>query len=331
MATIKDIANILGVSISTVSKGLNDASDISDAMRQKVLDTAMEIGYIHKKKPPSIKKKICIIIEKMDYNNINDFGYEIVAGFHLAAESSYEVSVVPCDSINTQYLTYDEYMRENNYCGSFFMGFDLNNEYIKQLQTTDIPTVLLDNVIYDNPKVGYVGTDSSSSMHLVVKHLYDLGHKNIAFLNGFDNSFICVKRRDGFTHSMQKFGLTVKPSLMGQGYNTPDTAKEFTTAFLERGATAIVCTSDVVASGVINELYRIGKKVPKDVSVIGYDDIPLAKYLTPPLTTIRQNRMALGRSAYSMLDQLINGVSVALTLMHPELIVRESTSNAPKN
>ena len=85
MATIKDIANKLGIAVSTVSKGLNGASDISDEMRQLVLDTAVEMGYASKKMKASGSRKVCIFIENMDYENIEQFGYEIIVGFKLAA------------------------------------------------------------------------------------------------------------------------------------------------------------------------------------------------------------------------------------------------------
>ncbi len=85
MATIKDIANRLGIAVSTVSKGLNGASDISDDMRQLVLDTAVEMGYASKKLKAGSTRKVCILIENMDYENIDQFGYEIIMGFKLSA------------------------------------------------------------------------------------------------------------------------------------------------------------------------------------------------------------------------------------------------------
>jgi LacI family transcriptional regulator len=98
---------------------------------------------------------------------------------------------------------------------------------------------------------------------------------------------------------------------------------------LNNGATAIVCSSDLIASGVIAELRRLGKRVPEDVSVIGFDDLPVAQHLTPALTTVRQDRVCLGKSAFMMLDELIHNVSISKLLLRPELIVRESTGKCP--
>lgn len=116
MVTIKDIAERLGISISTVSKGLHGASDISEEMRQQVLDTAIEMGYIIKEKKPATRQKVCIIVENMEYANINQFGYELIAGFRLvASEAQFEVDIVPIDQYFQTWQTYDSLMKQNGY------------------------------------------------------------------------------------------------------------------------------------------------------------------------------------------------------------------------
>ena len=128
MVTIKDIAKKLDISISTVSKGLNGASDISEEMRQLVLDTALEMGYVSKsKKTNNVKHKVAIIVENMDYENINQFGYEIITGFRLAAtDHQYEVSIIPVDLYLQSTQTYESLMRQNGFSGAFILGFELN-------------------------------------------------------------------------------------------------------------------------------------------------------------------------------------------------------------
>lgn len=331
MATIKDIAEKLGIAVSTVSKGLNGASDISADMRQLVLDTAVEMGYASKKMRSKSSRKVCVLIENMDYENIDQFGYEIVMGFKLsAARRHWEVCVIP-SNLNMQTAEkYDTYMLKNGFSGAFLLGFSLHDDWIKQLHKTTVPTVLLDNYISNNNHVGYVGTDSYEGISLAVKHLVHLGHKKIAFLNGSKNSMVSDERLNAFIQSMRENKLRPTEKLIEYGYYVPDCAKYHVPTFLEHGATAIICASDLIASGVIAELLKHNLKVPEDISVIGYDDLPIASQLSPPLTTIRQDRIDLGKSAFLLLDGLVHNITISKLLLRAKFIERQSTSKIVK-
>lgn len=324
MVTIKDIANKLGIAVSTVSKGLNNASDISDETKQLVLDTAVEMGYTSKRMKGT--KRVCIFIENMDYENIDQFGYEIIVGFRLsAARKNWDVTVVPTNLNMQTEEKYDTYMLKNGYSGAFLLGFTLHDDWVKQLNKTTVPTVLLDNYIERNAHVGYVGTDSYEGIDLAVNHLYDYGHKKIAFLNGSKNSMVSEQRRQAFIDSMHKHGLVPEEDLIRYGYYVPDCAKDHVPGFLENGATAIMCASDLIATGVVTEVLKHGLRVPEDISVIGFDDLPIASQLSPSLTTIRQDRKDLGKSAFLLLDGLINNVTISKLLLRAKFITREST------
>lgn len=326
MVTIKDISKRLGVSISTVSKGLNNASDISDVTRQKVLDTAIEMGYTPKRSKEVDNRKICIFIENMDYENIDQFGYEIIVGFKLsAARRNWQIDVVPTNLHMQTVEKYDSYMLKNGYSGAFLLGFELHDDWIKQLNKTTVPTVLLDNYIEKNHHVGYVGTDNFEGIDLAVEHLAKLGHKRIAFLNGAKNSMVSNQRNDAFINSIQKHDLESDDALIRFGYYVPDCAKDHVPDFLESGATAVLCASDIMASGVISAVKKEGLRVPEDISVIGFDDLPIASQLTPSLTTIRQDRIELGKSAFLLLDGLMHDISTSKLLLRAKFIVRQST------
>lgn len=326
MATIKDIANKLGVAVSTVSKGLNGASDISADMRQLVLDTAVEMGYTSKKMRSTGARKVCIFIENMDYENIEQFGYEIIVGFKLAAaRRHWDVTVIPTNLNMQTEEKFDTYMLKNGYSGAFLLGFTLHDDWVRQLNKTTVPTVLLDNYIERNTHVGYVGTDNYEGIDLAVSHLFHLGHTRIAFLNGSKNSMVSEQRYQAFVNSMIKHGLVPDEKLIEYGYYVPDCAKDHVPGFLENGATAIMCASDLIATGVIVELQKRGLKVPDDISVIGFDDLPIASQLSPSLTTIRQDRTDLGKSAFLLLDGLIHNVTISKLLLRAKFIEREST------
>lgn len=329
MVTIKDIANRLGIAVSTVSKGLNNASDISAETRQLVLDTAIEMGYTSKKLKVSGSRRVCIFIENMDYENIEQFGYEIIVGFKLSASRrKWDVSVIPTNLTLQSEEKYDTYMLKNGYSGAFLLGFTLHDDWVKQLSKTNVPTVLLDNYIEKNAHVGYVGTDSYEGIDSAVNHLYSLGHKKIAFLNGSKNSMVSEQRKQAYINSMLKHGLVPEERLIQYGYYVPDCAKDYVPGFLENGATAIMCASDLIATGVIAEVLRHGLKVPEDISVIGFDDLPIASQLSPSLTTIRQDRTDLGKSAFLLLDGLVHGISTSKLLLRAKFITRESTGPA---
>lgn len=156
LATIKDIANRLGVSVSTVSKGLNCASDISEALRQVVLDTAVEMGYSTKRSKKVENRKLAIFIENMDFETSTQFGYELVLGVKQNAfRHRWDVTVIPVTPAFQLEEKYDTYMLKNGFCGAFLIGFALHDEWMRQLETTTMPTVLFDNYIRKNPNVAY--------------------------------------------------------------------------------------------------------------------------------------------------------------------------------
>ena len=139
MATIKDIATRLGVSVSTVSKGLNGASDISEELRQMVLDTAVEMGYATKKSKKKENRKLAVFIENMEYETEDQFGYDIVLGFKQNAfRHNWDVTVIPVTPAFQLTEKYDTYMLKNGFCGAFLVGFALHDEWMQQLSHTTI-------------------------------------------------------------------------------------------------------------------------------------------------------------------------------------------------
>ncbi len=330
LTTIKEIAKELHLSASTVSKGLSGASDVSAATRQLILGTAMKMGYVPKQGRLEEAQRICVFIENMGYERIEQFGYDIIVGFKLEATAKqWDVSIVPLAMNQESDYNYEEYMLQNRYSAGFLLGFNLHNNFLEQLTKTTVPTVLLDNIVY-NKNVACVGTDNQQGVFYAVEHLASLGHRNIAMLNGEAVSRVSYERLNGFKLGMEKCGLPVREELIAHGDYTPDCAEKFVGYFIREGATAIVCASDLIAHGVLRELYRLGVRVPDDVSVIGFDDLPLASYMTPPLTTIRQNRLEIGRNVCMVMEQILKGNHVNRLLLMPELVIRESTGRPGK-
>lgn len=331
MPTIKEIANRLGVAVSTVSKGLNGAPDISEELRQLVLDTAVEMGYKTKRMRKEELKKLVVLVENMDYLDIEDFGYDLVLGFkQMAYRDNWAVEIVPINPGIQAEEKYDSFMLRYGYSGAFIMGMALQDEWMKQISSTKIPTALLDNYVKLNPNVGYVGTDSFEGLSLAITRLTELGHTRIAFLNGSPNSMISNQRDDAYKAALEEHNIEFDESLVAHGYYVAESAPYHVPGMLAANATAILCGNDLIASGVIEECKKRGYRVPEDISVIGFDDIPLATELTPPLTTIRQERLELGKCAYFTLDSLMSKVPVSRTMLRPKFVERESIGNVKK-
>jgi len=327
--TIKDIANRLGVAVSTVSKGLNGASDISEDLRQLVLDTAVEMGYKTKRMRKEEHKKLVVLVENMDYLSEEDFGYDLVLGFQqMAYRDKWDVKVIPINAAIQAREKYDTFMLKNGFSGAFILGMALHDDWMKQIENTTIPTALLDNYVKLNPNVGYVGTDSFEGIALAVGRLVELGHKKIAFLNGSPNSMISNQRDEAYEDALADYGLEYDENLVAHGYYVAESAKYHVPAMLAAGATAILCGNDLIASGVIEECNKRSFRVPQDISVVGFDDIPLAKELEPRLTTIRQERLELGRLAFFTIDSLLNKISVSKTMLRAKYVERESIGPA---
>ena len=326
MATIKDIATKLGISVSAVSKGLNGASDISEELRQMVLDTAVELGYSTKRSRKEEHRKL---IENMSYEKESDFGYEIILGFKQSAfRQKWDVEVIPITPAFQLKEKYDTYMLKNGYGGAFILGFTLHDEWMKQFEHTTMPTVLFDNFISKNPNVSYVGTDNYEGIDLVIDHLTSLGHTRIAFLNGSLHSMVSEQRQEAFRLGMNRHGLEVDENLTAYGYYMAGSAQDHVPGFLEHGATAIMCGNDLIATGVVEECKLRGYSVPSDISVVGFDDLPIAKEYD--ITTINQDRLELGKCAYVALSAMIHHIAISKTLMRPQLIIRNSTDTVHK-
>lgn len=143
---------------------------------------------------------------------------------------------------------------------------------------------------------------------------------------------VSEQREEAFYNGMKAHGLTVEDALTAYGYYVADSAKYHVPTFLKAGATAIICGNDLIASGVITECKLRGYRVPEDISVIGFDDIPISAMSEPPLTTIRQERGEMGKCAYVILNSLIHHIPICRTQIRAALIERESTARyqAPK-
>lgn len=331
MATIDDIARQLGISKGTVSKALNGAPDVSETMRKSVLEAAVELGYSRTARN-STGKRLCIFIENMAWEKPDDFGWDIVTGFRKMAEpAGFSVDIISLSMQVQKATPYDEYMLFNDYMGAFFLGMTLFDPWMHDFETCRTPAVLYDNHAKSNPSVTYVGVDNDEGMELAVSRLKELGHQKIGYLSNALGSYVYQARYAAFFHAMRQNDLDAPRSIAG--YDALCTAQCLERHFprlMEMGCTAIICSNDLLAHAVMIHCSEIGIRIPDDLSIIGFDDIPLCRYTIPPLSTIRQNRTELGKSAFYALSSQLNSVPICKLLLHAELIQRDSIGEATK-
>ena len=330
VATLDDIAQELGISKGTVSKALNGAKDVSKKMQQAVIEKAVELGYSRLNRS-SAAPRLAVFILNMDYLKPEDFGYDIIVGFRKAAEpAGFQVEVVPLDRQLQLDHRYDQYMMQENYCGGLFLGLTLLDPWIQEFRTCKTPTVLYDNQVSGNPKVTAIGVDNIEGIELAVNYLRSLGHSKIGYLSSSLEAHVYRQRYQSFIRVMSAMDLPADDTVMGTAYHVNACLSQHLPRLLKNGCTAIICSHDILAYSAMFYCSELGLKIPQDISILGYDDLPLCRYTNPPLTTIRQNRPALGKSAFFALSSQFNGVPLSTHLLHPELVRRDSCGPAPE-
>lgn len=329
MATLEDIGRALGVSKSTVSKALSGAGDVSEAMRRSVLETAVELGYSRLRRGDEAPR-IAVFITNMEFSGPEDFGYDILVGFRKLAEpAGYHVSIQPLDYALENSISYDEYMMRGNFAGGCFLGLSLDDPWLKDFAVCRTPTVLYDNRVSGNPSVTYVGVDNTEAMRLAVQYLKKRGHRKIGYLSSALGAFVYQQRYAAFFQALQENGLPCGESLGKSSYFPSECVREFLPALLDQGCTAIVCSHDTLAVSALKHCRELGIRVPEEVSILGFDDLSVCQFTEPPLTTFRQDRTEIGKSAFCALTSQIHGVRLSTFLLHTELIERGSCSDAP--
>lgn len=326
MATLQDIADKIGVSKGTVSKALNGAPDISETLQKNILETAVEMGYTKLRRQKNESKKLCILTNNLEYEEPHQFGYDIVLGFRQMAEpAGYSLEIVQAGDKLQKGTPYDVFMLQNNYLGAFILGFSLNDPWMKDLATSHTPAVLYDNYIIGNPNVAYVGVDNNEGMEFAVSHLKQLGHKKIGYLSSALGSHIMQVRHKAFFQALRQNGLRSTPDYSGSSYYITECMEKHLPRLLNMGMTAVICSHDLVANAAMVQCQQMGYQVPGDISIIGFDDLPICAHTSPPMTTVRQERTELGKSGYYALHSLMNNISIGTLLLHARLMIRSST------
>ena len=242
------------------------------------------MGYNISPERMMCKKNVAVLVFGIHYGTSNQFGYEIIAGIQTAAI-------------------------DKNYEGIFFLGFRPHIDFIERNRGHNIPMVVLDNYI-ENPLVARVGCDNADGITQAVKYLYAKGHRKIGFLGGEADSIVTIERKKAYADNLTALGIPVSESIIKYGHFSGKGIKRMVLDIAKENLTAIVCISDVLASNAIKELTKAGYRVPQDISITGYDNLPISECCVPPLTTIYQNRLHIGKAAFFTLQQIKSGIQI---------------------
>lgn len=337
MATIKDIAKQANVSTATVSRILNNDPTLSvaDETRKKVLETVNKLNY----KP--LRKKNVKAKEKTKVRNIgliflNDESVDpYFQSIRVGVESScheYRLNIVLTMMVGKVDITSSDL---SDLDGLIVIG-DIDTEEIKELYYKTDHIVVVDYLPKD-PTVDVVISDFEGATEQAVRYLMELGHREIAFIGGKGHVYGVVSgkavekvdvRRETFEHITKAEGI-LNPSLILEEDWGPKSGYELTSQLIESGQlpSAIFAASDPTALGVLRALQESGIQVPKDVSVLSFDDIEAAAYVNPRLTTVKVHGEEMGRTAVKLLYDRMMGRKLPMKVILPtELIVRDSTS-----
>ncbi|TDL31507.1 LacI family transcriptional regulator [Jeotgalibacillus sp. S-D1] len=333
MATIKDIAKKAGVSITTVSRALNGYSDVNEDTRKKIIETAKSLNYSPNTIARSLVMKksrtIGLLISGLMRESAKDnFMIEVMTGVNdFASQTDYDIVLFNTNSSKQREKTYTQLCRERKVDGVIIQGIRTDDPYLEEVVEGEIPCVLV-----DIPKIGryagYVSSDNAAGSFEAGNYLAEAGHTNIGMINGHEYAFVSKERLTGFQKAMMEKGISFQADHIENGDFTEESGERAALTLLERdpAITALFCASDLMAIGAMNGLRAKGYRIPEDISIVGYDNILLSRYVQPSLTTIAQDTHGLGYEAAKMLvDMLDHDGKPRRTLVKHELIVRNSS------
>lgn len=330
--TIKDVAKRAGVSVSTVSRALNNYSDISEDTRESIKKIAEDMGYkpniVAKSLSSSRSFRLGMLVEDYEAGGkLNPLVFEVLMEFkNAASRQGYEIVLLSTTSDMQRSQKLSRLFAEKQLDGAFIMGLKMTDEYYKELSTIKYPCILQD-IYIQNPMVGCIGVDNIKGAFMAVEHLIKLGHKRIGFINGHKNAFVSYERLDGYYLALNRHGIPIDNSIIADGGFDDKIAEAAAEKLVKKHGdlTAIFCASDLMAIGAVNALNNLGYTVPDDISIVGFDDIYITRFFTPKLTTIRQDRGKIGETAANILVSMVDRQIIGRVLVEPELIVRDST------
>lgn len=309
MVSIKNIAEKCGVSIATVSKALNNHSDVSKATRKMVCETAREMGYFPNAQAIALKTNKTysigvLMIDKAEGGLKHSYFSSVLDSFKVEAEKNgYDIMFVNT-KIGSRNISYLEHCRYRNFDGVFVACADFCDDDIIELLKSSLPVVAVD---YTGENRYSVLSDNKSGIREIVNYVHSMGHSKIAYIYG-DSSQVTSNRVESFIETMHSLGLEVSPDYMRKGrYHDAVSTEKIVSQMLGLydPPTCILTPDDFSALGAFRAAENAGLSIPDDISVAGYDGLYFARMTKPRFTTVLQDTQSIGRLAADMLIRII--------------------------
>lgn len=312
MITIYDIAKVAKVSAATVSKSLNDHSDISEKTKVRVRKLALEMGYLPNSHARSLITKRSynigiLLVDEANSGLTHAFFAEILESIRAELETiGYDITFISSGFAGQKNASFLEHCRYRGVDGVVLACIDFDAPQVQELIDSDIPTVLIDREIQGKSCIvskNYEGIKES------VNYLIENGHKDIAFIHGQKGSTgVTQKRVQGFYDAMEEANIEVQEKWVAEGeYYTWEPAYEAVKKILmmDHVPTAIIMPDDYAALAAYRAVSELNKRIPEDISVVGFDGIEISQVMTPRLSTVKQNTQMIGQLAARKIVSLV--------------------------
>jgi DNA-binding LacI/PurR family transcriptional regulator len=322
-----DVAKLAGVSLQTVSRVINDSPHVREETRERVQDAMRKLEY----RPNPVARALVTgrsrTLGVVSFDTTLYGPASTLFGIERAAhEADYFVSIVSLRSLTSAaVVSAVERLRDQGVDGILVVAPQESATQALLHLPEDVPVVAAEAGPDDS--VPLVAVDQVEGARLATQHLLELGHRTVWHISGPSDWLEAEDRVNGWRQTLDAAGASAPPVLVGDW--SARAGHELGREIVERDdVTAVFVANDQMALGLLRTLHEAGRRIPGDISVVGFDDIPEAAYFTPPLTTVRQNFNEMGRrSLLLLLDQIESGVRVPTReTVPPELIVRASTA-----
>ena len=328
MATIKDVAALAGISFTTVSHVVNGTRPVSDQVRRKVEAAIAELGFVPSGVARSLRVRATGTLGLLLPNASNPYFAELARGIEDHAERN-GYSVILCnsdDNIDKQ-LRYLRVLLERRIDGLIVATVASDQAFVEALAVVKVPLMLVDRSL-DGVLADRVQVDHELGGYLATRHLLELGHRRIACIAGPVNTQVVQLRVAGYRRALSEAGVEAL-LVLDCAFTSPGgyaAAQALLTS--AQAPTAIFAGNDMIALGVLRAAAERGVQVPQQLSLVGFDDIEVSRYLHPALTTVGQHIGQLGEQAAERLLERVRepGLEAEQRLVEPTLMVRESTS-----
>ncbi len=336
--SIQDIARAAGVSHTTVSRALRDSPLISAEIREQIYQLAGEMGYVPNAVAQSLRGKRTHTVGLVVTTIADPFVGRVVRGIEEVAQQ-YSLSLLLSVSNNDpdQEINLIETFHHRRVDGIIVTATQMTARHEKRLARIPVPTVLINQQGEDALKQFHsVSVDDDGGMRAAVLHLLGLGHRAIGYMGAANRPRSNRTRLQAYQSALKEAGIPfhsgwVQTAPIEHRYHSDDVidGQTLLAPLLSAGVTAICCFNDMIASGALLACRALNLQVPRQVSLVGFDDIELAQLVSPSLTTVHQPKLRLGQVAMEMLHAVLEDRPVEDIVLPTELTIRESTGPVP--